>query len=232
MLASLPHEPMTSKIVLVRQHLAKLCLLGSAAEQTPDALLSVASQQAKMLAMPPGDVAGVMAPFVDVKQPKGNNGGLSGDKPPSEAGALPKGRPRAGQNQCTHCPVDLCKSTVWAKAKNDKNTKKYCLTHSMADPTQQLPHYQKTGPQAPTSSELVALKVCQEAVKRDPKIDLKNVSLSVLRKGNQGAAGADSGATAAGQQGQLTPMISSQALMGEAADQVTDPAEFGAWAAS
>ena len=79
-------------------------------------------------------------------------------------------------------------------------------------------------PRRRASSELIALKVCQEAFKRDPTIKLKEVSLSLLKKGNEGGSEAAGG----GQQAQLTPLISLQALMGEAADQITDPTEFGA----
>lgn len=230
MLLSLPDEPMTAKVVLVRQHLAEMISLGPPESKTPEALLSAASKRAKMLAMPAGDVSKeVMAPFVDVKQKDGGPKDTARRQQESDPSPISKYRPRAGQNKCPLCPVDLCKAEVWAKAKNDKDIKKFCLTCSLADPTKQIPHYQASGANAPTSSELIALKVCQEAFKRDPTIKLKEVSLSLLKKGNNAA---NSNAKAGGEQGQLTPLISLQALMGEAADQVSDPAEFGAWAAS
>ena len=229
MLISLPDEPMTAKVVLVRQHLAEIISLGPPESKTPEALLSAASKRAKMLAMPAGDVSKeVVAPFVDVKLKDGGPKDTPRRQQESDPSPISKYRPRAGQNKCPLCPVDLCKAEVWAKAKNDKDIKKFCLTCSLADPTKQLPHYQASGANAPTSSELIALKVCQEAFKRDPTIKLKEVSLSLLKKGNA----ANSNATAGGTQGQLTPLISLQALMGEAADQISDPAEFGAWAAS
>ena len=128
MLLSLPDEPMTAKIVLVRQHLAEVISLGPAGEKTPEALLSAASKRAKMLAIPAEDVSKeVMAPFVDMKQKDAKAKDTPKRKQEPDAPSVSKYRPRAGQNKCPFCPVDLCKATAWAQANNDKDVNKILL---------------------------------------------------------------------------------------------------------
>ena len=225
---SLPHEPVTSKVVMVRMQLAKKLERNDADTRSPDLLLKVARKYAKTLAMPPGDIGSqLLAPMIDAK-----GSAIPGKGTPVDDGAPRKGRPRYNKNDCDHCPLDLCLSNQWAKQKQETNTKKFCLVASGADP-QNIPHYDKSGPNAPTSSEVGAMRVYQAAYKIDPSVNLKTSTIKVL-KGLKGGSSADGSKGDKGMRSQTrqqsTPLMSIAELMGEAADQVSDPSQFADWA--
>ena len=89
-LATLPDQPVTSKVVVVRQHLIDAIGRQDPQAATPDGLLAMATSRAKALGMPPGDVRAPntrsVAPVIET--------GKDGDK----TGSPNKARPRAGKN--------------------------------------------------------------------------------------------------------------------------------------
>ena len=122
----------------------------------------------------------VAAPLIsDVKDTKKTKkGDGKDDKPPADEKS--NRRPRAGKNDCKFCILDLCQSETWSKG---KDAKKHCLVCSFCDRTKTIPHYPANGsPGAPTKTELMALTVCQAAMRLDPKIDLRKRTIGYCRK--------------------------------------------------
>ena len=101
---------------------------------------------------------------------------------------------------------------------------------SFCDPTKTIPHYPAKGATgAPTRTELMALTVCQAALRLDPKIDLKKQTIAYCRKLTEDTDGTKKPDEVA------APLVSIEALemlMDEHGQEVTDPAEFVAWAKS
>ena len=176
----------------------------------------------------------VVAPVIEKnKYDKKDDGKTKGKKPGDTAFKLDEKstrRPRAGENKCDHCVLDLCQAKEWAGSTADHKPK--CLVYSMVDPTKPIPHHAPSGDKAPTKTELMALTVCQLAVKKDPKLNLKTASITFCRK----LLGIDENKTSTNKKiGQVaTPLVSLealQALMEEDSD-ISNPSEFSAWASS
>ena len=139
-------------------------------------------------------------------------------------------RPRAGENKCDHCVLDLCRAKEWAGSAADHKSK--CLVYSMADPTKPIPHHAPSGDKAPTKTELMALTVCQMAVKKDPKLNLKTASITFCRK----VSGIDENKTSSNKKiGHVaSPLVSLEALQAlmEEDGEISNPSMFTEWAAS
>ena len=92
------------------------------------------------------------------------------------------------------------------------------------DPTN-IPYVPKTGKDAPTSSEVYALRIAQKAIAAEPTINLKGKTITELVNLIKKAAAAGS-KPPADKDNKLTPLVSLASLMGD----VSDPAEFQQWA--
>ena len=167
-------------MVNVRLFLLDACNTDLEDTKTPQGLVRLASKRARELGLPAGSVLDVpiAAPLVgdskDTKKIK------KGDAKTPSADEKSTRRPRAGENDCDYCILDLCKSKAWSKG---KDAKKHCLVCSMCDPTKTIPHYPSNGSEgAPIKTELMALTVSQAALRMDPKIDLKKQTISYCRK--------------------------------------------------
>ena len=91
-----------------------------------------------------------------------------------------RGRPRKGENDCKLCDLDMCKGNAWAAAKKE-DVVKHCLVYTTTN-LDSVPHMPAAGaPNAPTVSELSALRVMQAAVAKNPKVVLKGATIEVLR---------------------------------------------------
>ena len=152
LIASLPDEPFSDKIVSVRLHLIDMCNANHDETKTPQGLVRIVAKRARELGLPAGSVLDAMvAPLInevkDTKKTKksdGNEGKPSGDDKSNR-------RPRAGKNDCDFCILDLCQSKTWSKGKGD--AKKHCLVCSFCDPAKPIPHYPPSGsPGAPTKT--------------------------------------------------------------------------------
>jgi hypothetical protein len=174
LIASLPDEPFSDKMVSIRLHLVDMCNANHDETKTPQGLVRIVAKRARELGLPAGSVLDeVVAPLINTK--KGDEKAKKGDgkdgKPPADEKS--NRRPRAGKNDCDFCILDLCRSKEWSKG---KDAKKHCLVCSFCDPTKTIPHYPAKGSTgAPTRTELMALTVCQAALRLDPKIDLKKM---------------------------------------------------------
>ena len=229
LLSLLPDEPMTAKIVFLRQHLVDRIAAGSTEVASPAGIIKLMSERALAIAMPKGDpttAAGALVPFVGGKSlPKEKK--EPGEKKPG-TDKQPKGRPRKGKNDCPKCPLDLCLAAQWADAakkagKTVKDIAEYCLVCKGVDP-RNIPYYPKTGSEAPTTSEVFALQVMQKAYTIDPTIDLKNLPFIDVKKFTYGDS--QKAPSATGQQS--TPVVCMSSLISD----VSSPAEFQEWAAS
>ena len=195
------------------------------------------SKQAKTEAMPTGDVMlaakPVLAPVVAQQSAvkPGNGAKKEGDKSQTGRQRQQAFRPRIDQNDCSGCDLDICKSRQWAKnAGESQNWKKYCLAISMPNPDK-LPNFVGNLDPPITKSELTALRICQAAVRHNPLVKLKGTRIRLLQVGN----GNDIGNTADGAKPPLGATVASmslRSLLGEGADEVTDPVEFSKWAES
>ena len=111
-----------------------------------------------------------------------------------------------------------------------KDTKKHCLVCSFCDRTKTIPHYPANGsPGAPTKTELMALTVCQAAMRLDPKIDLRKRTIGYCRKLTSDKDDTKKPGEVA------APFLSLEALemlMDKHGKEVTHPADFVAWAQS
>ena len=228
LIASMPDEPFSNKVVNVRLFLLDACNAGHEDTKTPQGLVRLATKRARELGLPAGSVLDVpiAAPLVgdskDTKKTKKDDA-----KTPSVNEKSTR-RPRAGENDCDYCILDLCKSKAWSKG---KDAKKHCLVCSMCDPTKTIPHYPSSGSEgAPTKTELMALTVSQAALRMDPKIDLKKQTISYCRKLTSDK---ETGTKKPGEV--ATPLVSLaglEMLMHEHGKEITDPEEFAAWAKS
>ena len=228
LIASMPDEPFSDKIVSIRLHLVDMCNANHDETKTPQGLVRIVAKRARELGLPAGSVLDdVVAPLIKTK--KGDEKTKKGDgkdsKPPADEKS--NRRPRAGKNDCDFCILDLCRSKEWSKG---KDAKKHCLVCSFCDPTKTIPHYPAKGSTgAPTRTELMALTVCQAALRLDPKIDLKKQTIAYCRKLAEDTDGTKKPDEVA------APLVSMEALemlMDEHGQEVTDPAEFVAWAKS
>ena len=224
LIASLPDEPFSDKMVSIRLHLVDMCNANHDETKTPQGLVRIVAKRARELGLPAGSVLDdIAAPLIKTK--KGDEKTKKGDgKPPADEKS--NRRPRAGKNDCNFCILDLCQSKAWSKGKDEK---KHCLVYSFCDPAKTIPHYPASGsPGAPTKTELMALTVCQAALRLDPKIDLRKQTIAYCRK----LTTEDTDGTK--KQSQVAaPLVSMEALemlMDEHGQEVTDPAEFVAWA--
>ena len=117
----------------------------------------------------------VVAPVIEKDKRDKKDGGKTQDQKPGDASNLnvkSTRRPRAGENKCDHCVLDLCQAKVWAGSAADHKSK--CLVYSMVDPSKPIPHHAPSGDKAPTKTELMALTVCQLAVKKRPEAGPQN----------------------------------------------------------
>ena len=229
LLASLPTTPITSRVVVVRQHLVDAIERKDPGASTPDKLLRLITARAKALGMPAGDVRQPLVPREQALPVigDGKEGGIGGPKPN-------KARPRAGENDCSLCDIDICKANQWAK-KAACGVAKKCVVHAFVDVSKV-----KIEPK-PTSAEIGATIACQETLKRNPKATIKGASIRGLRKENKEAKDGDqpSEAKKAGDKTQTggtretaVPLIALQQLLGEQATEITNADEFATWAAS
>ena len=225
LIASLPDEPFSDKIVSVRLHLVDMCNANHDETKTPQGLVRIVSKRARELGLPAGSVLDdVVAPLIKTKKSDEKTKKSDGKDGKPAADEKSNRRPRAGKNDCDFCILDLCQSKAWSKG---KDAKKHCLVCTFSDPAKNIPHYPAKGsPGAPTRTELMALTVCQAALRLDPKIDLKKQTIAYCRKLTSDTDGATKPEVAA-------PLVSLEALemlMDEHGQEVTDPAEFVAWA--
>jgi len=199
-------------------------------------LVRLVTKRGRELGLPAGSVLDEMvAPVIEKdKRDKKDDGKSKGKKPGDAAfnGVDVKStrRPRAGENKCDHCILDLCQAKEWAGSTADHKSK--CLVYSMVDPTKPIPHHAPSGDKAPTKTELMALTVCQMAIKKDPKLNLKTASITFCRK----VSGIDENKTSSNKKiGHVaTPLVSLEALQAlmEEDGEISNPSMFTEWAAS
>ena len=173
-------------MVVIRFYLVDACNASHEETKTVQGLVRLVTKRGRELGLPAGSVLDeVVAPVIQKdKRDKKDDGKSKGKKPGDAAfnGVDVKStrRPRAGENKCDHCVLDLCRAKEWAGSAADHKSK--CLVYSMADPTKPIPHHAPSGDKAPTKTELMALTVCQMAIKKDPKLNLKTASITFCRK--------------------------------------------------
>ena len=171
LLYSLPDEPVTSKVVVVRQHLIDAIERGEHKSTSVAGIISMASDRAKKLAMPIGKLTNGTNDTVTVAMTTGAGAGGTTGGPPTPGNKV---RPRMGENDCDHCDLDFCLSKQWSKEQR-KSAKSLCCVYSQ----KQASDIKQDPPL--TKAETNALRTCQEAVKRDSKTKVKGASIRTLR---------------------------------------------------
>ena len=229
LLASLPDEPVNSKVVLVRQWLIDAIGKRDGLADTPEGLIKLGTMRAASLNMPKGNVLGgaqqAALPFVGNKD---TNAGQQGDS------ARVQPRPRQGKNDCSFCDVDCCTSNALASAagaKSQAEKKKFCVVYKQGNPV-------KTAftPEL-TASEMRMLLLCKAIVKRDSNAKLKGARVQALGRelgiDKDGKPMSDKPKEDMHFAGQASvPLVELQSLIADGDGNVSNPADFAAWCTS
>ena len=146
LIASLPDEPLSSKVVLIRIYLVDACNAIQEETKTVQGLVRLVTKRGRELGLPAGSVLDdVVAPAIEKnKRDKKNDDKKPGDTASQyDPNAKTTKRPRAGDNNCDYCCLDLCCAKAWAGSAKDH--KSQCLVYSMTDPTKPIPHHAPLG---------------------------------------------------------------------------------------
>ena len=108
MIASLPDEPLSSKVVLIRIYLEDACNANREETQTVQGLVRLVTKRGRELGLPAGSVLDdVVAPVIEKNKRDKKDDEKNKNKKPGDAAfkfdLKTNKRPRAGDNNCDHC---------------------------------------------------------------------------------------------------------------------------------
>ena len=103
LIASLPDEPLTSKVVLIRIYLVDACNANKEETKTVQGLVRLVTKRGRELGLPAGSVLDeIVAPVIEKDKRDKKDGGKTQDQKPGDASNLnvkSTRRPRAGENE-------------------------------------------------------------------------------------------------------------------------------------
>ena len=103
LIASLPDEPLTSKVVLIRIYLVDACNANQEETKTVQGLVRLVTKRGRELGLPAGSVLDeIVAPVIEKDKRDKKDGGKTQDQKPGDASNLnvkSTRRPRAGENE-------------------------------------------------------------------------------------------------------------------------------------